>query len=56
MVNQQDRAITVSGERSQPTVGEDDAKQTSSPHRQFGKFSYKLALPQAADAQLVSAK
>ena len=54
--NQQDRSITISGERSQPTVGEEDAKQTRNLQRLFGKFQHTIVLPKEADPQLISAK
>lgn len=54
--NQQERSITISGERSPPTVGEEDAKQARNLQRLFGKFSHTIILPQDADPQLISAK
>ena len=54
--NQQNRTITVTGERFQPDVGEDESKQTRNLQRRFGKFSHTVSLPKDADAQLISAK
>ncbi|KAK9795475.1 hypothetical protein WJX73_000463 [Symbiochloris irregularis] len=54
--NQQERSITISGERSPPTVGEEDGKQARNLQRLFGKFSHTISLPQDADPQLISAK
>lgn len=54
--NQQARSITISGERFQPTVGEEGTKATTNLRRQLGKFSYTVDLPKDADPQLISAK
>lgn len=54
--NQQNRTISISGERTQPLVGEDEQKQTRDMQRRFGKFSHTIVLPKNADPQLISAK
>ena len=54
--NQANRSLSISGERFQPIVGEEDSKMTRNLQRRFGKFSHTIQLPKEADSQLISAK
>lgn len=54
-VNQQDRLLTVSGERVKPEAGSESDSSTRL-ERTFGSFKRELTLPKSADLQAISAK
>ena len=57
-VNQQDRVLTVSGERAKPEAASSPSSDEGKARweRRFGTFKREVTLPESADLQAISAK
>lgn len=55
-VNQEDRQLTISGERRRVEAADTDAKRRRRSERRFGKFERKFRLPKDADLEAVTAR
>lgn len=55
-MNQEERQLTISGERRRAEAPEGSTKSRRRSERRFGKFERKFKLPKDADLEAISAR